>query len=190
MRRRGLPKASIAVAREDGRSGLLEWRCMDCTVYACASGNSPTCGKMGPNDNIVAIRQFCREEPNAIGVPAAVTGRFPVTWRCRQGKPVMQQGDFRVEKQGYPVEQKLVPPQEAALPRPSQEHRATAHAVRPRKPGDRQENAARAGPHLMTPGFWLDPENTAKTSIQTGLLTHQTTIGRGHCQLCAAAAKP
>jgi hypothetical protein len=33
----------------------------------------------------------------------------------------------------------------------------------------------------MTPGLWLDPENTAKTSIQTGLLTHQTTIGRGHC---------
>ena len=88
----------------DGNSGLLEWRCMDHTVYACASGNSPICGKMGTNDNIAAIRQFCREEPSAEIVPAAVTGRFPVVWVCRQGKPVMKQGDFRVDKQGYPVE--------------------------------------------------------------------------------------
>jgi uncharacterized protein len=87
-----------------GASGMLEWRCMDHTVYACASGNSPICGKMSPNDNITAIRQFCREEPNAEIVPAAVTGRFPVVWVCKQGKPVMKQGDFRVDKRGYPVE--------------------------------------------------------------------------------------
>jgi hypothetical protein len=98
------PQAFWRAFEMDGSHGMLEWRCMDRTVYACASGNSPICGKMGPNDNIAAIRQFCREQPNAIGVPAAVTGRFPVTWRCRQGKPIMEQGDFRVDNQGYPVE--------------------------------------------------------------------------------------
>jgi uncharacterized protein len=98
------PQAFWRAFDMNGSSGLLEWRCMDHTVYACASGNSPICGKMSPNDNIAAIRQFCREEPNAIGIPAAVTGRFPINWSCRQGKPVVKQGDFRVDKQGYPVE--------------------------------------------------------------------------------------
>jgi len=90
------PQAFWRAFDMDGRFGTLEWRRMNHTVYACASGNSPICGKMTPNENIAAIRQFCREDPNAEIVPAAVTGRFPVIWVCRQGKPIMKQGDFRV----------------------------------------------------------------------------------------------
>jgi uncharacterized protein len=67
------PQAFWRAFDMSGASGMLEWRCMDHTVYACASGNSPICGKMSPNENIVAITQFCRKEPNAEIVPAAVT---------------------------------------------------------------------------------------------------------------------
>jgi hypothetical protein len=31
-------------------------------------------------------------------------GRFPVDWVCEKGKSVIKQGDFRVDKRGYPVE--------------------------------------------------------------------------------------
>ena len=48
--------------------------------------------------------------------------------------------------------------QEAALPRPGQEHRATAHPLRPGQPGHRQENPARASAGLTTPGVCLDPQ--------------------------------
>src|SRR5947207_13462087 len=41
----------------------------------------------------------------------------------------------------------------------AKKHGATAHPVRAGQPGDRQENAARAGPCLITPGFCLQPEN-------------------------------
>ena len=88
----------------DGSFGMLEWRCMDGSVYACGSGNSPICGKMDPYQNITAIKQFCRENPNDDFVPAAVMGRFPVEWACQGGKPFIKQGDFRVDKRGYPVE--------------------------------------------------------------------------------------
>ena len=42
---------------------------------------------------------------------------------------------------------------EATLPRPGQEHRATANPVRTGQFGDRQENPARAGLCLITPGL-------------------------------------
>jgi hypothetical protein len=65
---------------------ILEWRCMDGAMYACGSGNSPICGKMGLYDNLEEIKQFCRETPNDYP-PAAITGRFPVNWVCKGGTP-------------------------------------------------------------------------------------------------------
>jgi hypothetical protein len=77
---------------------------MDGSVYACGSGNSPICGKMTPYDNIVEIRRYCKENPNDDSISAATTGRFPVEWACRHGKPYITGGDFRVDKRGYPVD--------------------------------------------------------------------------------------
>lgn len=88
----------------DGSIGMLEWRCMDGSVYACGSGNSPICNKMDPYENIREIRQFCSENPDSQVIPAAITGRFPIDWVCRTGRPFIRQGDFRVDKRGYPVE--------------------------------------------------------------------------------------
>jgi len=87
-----------------GSVGFVEWRCMDGGVYACGSGNSPICWKMSPYDNIEGIMEACSKEPNTDVLAAAVTGRFPVKWVCRDGKPLIEVGDFRTDKRGYPVE--------------------------------------------------------------------------------------
>ncbi len=87
----------------DEGHGMLEWRCMDGAVYACGSGNDPVCGKMSPYERINDIKQFCQENPNADIVPIAIMGHFPVNWACEGGQPVIKQGDFRVDKRGYPV---------------------------------------------------------------------------------------
>jgi hypothetical protein len=70
-----------------------------------------------------------------------------------------------------------VPPQEAALPRPGQEHRAALCAVRPGQPGDRQENAARAGPCLMTPAVCRDPATAQENQPNPGNSTLEMSTG-------------
>jgi len=87
---------------EEGH-GMLEWRCMDGAVYACGSGNSPICDKLDPYYRLDDIKQFCRENPQADIVPSVVMGHQPVGWVCENGTPVLKQGDFRVDKRGYPV---------------------------------------------------------------------------------------
>src|SRR3954468_2896764 len=48
--------------------------------------------------------------------------------------------------------------------RASQEHGATAHPVRTGQPGDRQENAARAGPRLISQASSVvNPKTTTRT---------------------------
>jgi hypothetical protein len=82
---------------------ILEWRCMDGAMYACGSGNSPICGKMGLYDNLEEIKQFCRDNPND-SPPAYITGRFPVNWVCKGGTPYIEDGDLRVDRRGFPTE--------------------------------------------------------------------------------------
>src|SRR3954452_18071496 len=50
-------------------------------------------------------------------------------------------------------------PQEAALSRPQEEHRAVAHVVCLGQPGDRQENPACPIQGLITPGLCLNLGN-------------------------------
>jgi hypothetical protein len=70
-----------------------------------------------------------------------------------------------------PHRQEPVPAQAAALSRPGQEHGATAHPVRPGQPGDRQENPARAGPSLITPGLCPAPKTTLENPVQSRFST-------------------
>ncbi|MGP0058815.1 MAG: hypothetical protein ACLPID_05975 [Beijerinckiaceae bacterium] len=87
-----------------GSIGSVEWRCMDGSVYACGTANSPICSKMSPNDNLEAIKAFCQENPNQEVIAAAITGRFPANWVCKGGKARIKDADFRIDKRGYPVD--------------------------------------------------------------------------------------
>lgn len=66
------------------------WRCMSGKVYGCFGGaNLPCNAKADLNRTPTAdATEFCKANPNADVVPAAVTGRETVyEWRCRNGAP-------------------------------------------------------------------------------------------------------
>src|SRR3954447_15901134 len=63
--------------------------------------------------------------------------------------------------------QEPLPPQEAALSRPQEEHRTAPHAVRPGQSGDRQEGAPSPVIGLITPAVCLDPAKAQKNLIRT-----------------------
>src|ERR1044071_6755946 len=106
----------------------------------------------------------CRESPGA----GAGLGRAPV-----------------------PHRQEPVPPQEAALSRPGQEHGATAHPVRPGQPGDRQENPACPISGLNTPTLFLNPgNNTGKPRYSPRFRKHRPLISHPDSANYAVAAKP
>src|ERR1044071_110538 len=106
----------------------------------------------------------CRESPGA----GAGLGRSPV-----------------------PHRQEPVPPQEAALSRPQEEHGATAHLVRPGQPGNRQENAACPISGLNTPRLFLNPgNNTGKPPYSLGFRQYRPLISHTDSANYAVAAKP
>ena len=85
----------------------------------------------------------------------------------------------RRRRASLPHRQEPVPPQEAALSRPQEEHRAAAHLVRLGQPGDRQEDPACAAvPGLITPGLCLNPGNdTGKSRYSPGFRQYRPLPG-------------
>src|SRR3954447_19232647 len=63
--------------------------------------------------------------------------------------------------------QEPLPPQEAALSRPQEEHRTAPHTVRPGQSGDRQAGAPSPVIGLITPAVCLDPAKAQKNLIRT-----------------------
>lgn len=80
------------------------WRCMNGEVYACFVGANLPCEARADTDRTPteAEADFCRENPNADFIPAAVTGRETVyEWRCRDGTPEIVQQVFHPDAQGF-----------------------------------------------------------------------------------------
>jgi len=87
------------------QQGILEWRCMDRSVYACVWFNGPICSKRdGLHDE--DIERHCQRVVNEPSVPGYITGHSDpsISWSCKHGKAVITGGDFRTDKRGYPVE--------------------------------------------------------------------------------------
>ncbi len=80
------------------------WRCMDGQVFACTVGaNLPCMTKADPGrEPAAAVRDFCREQPEAEAVPAVVTGRATIhAWRCAAGQPVIEGAPRAVDAAGF-----------------------------------------------------------------------------------------
>ncbi|MBN1994442.1 MAG: hypothetical protein JW953_17220 [Anaerolineae bacterium] len=80
------------------------WRCMDGQVWACFVGaNLPCTAKANTSRTPTAeMTDFCRENPNADVVPAAVTGRETVyEWRCKDGAPEVVKQLVEPDAQGF-----------------------------------------------------------------------------------------
>jgi hypothetical protein len=80
------------------------WRCMGGKVYACTFGANLPCSEKAdvsrrPGAGMAA---FCRKNPGAPSIPAAVTGRATVyQWRCEGGEPTVVRQVFGVDDRGY-----------------------------------------------------------------------------------------
>ena len=87
--------------------GNAVWRCMDGSVWACHFGANLPCQEKADmsQEPTSEIRDYCQENPNAEGIPAAVTGRATVyEWACTDGKPEVVQQLFTGDPQGYLAE--------------------------------------------------------------------------------------
>src|SRR4051794_34290004 len=80
------------------------WRCMEGKVYACTFGANLPCLEKADTGRrpSAGMAAFCRKNPGAPSIAAAVTGRATVyRWRCEGGEPTVVEQVFRVDDRGY-----------------------------------------------------------------------------------------
>ncbi len=113
------PAMPEAIAQEMVEQGILSadapaefaenavWRCMDGQVWFCHFGANLPCQEKADTSQepTEAMREFCEANPDAEGVPAAVTGRATVyQWKCTDGVPEAGEQVFHSDPQGYLAE--------------------------------------------------------------------------------------
>ena len=80
------------------------WRCMNNSVWVCHFGANLPCLEKADMAQVPTseMEDYCKTNPTADSIPAAVTGRATVyEWRCKDGKPEVVQQLFKVDPQGY-----------------------------------------------------------------------------------------
>lgn len=80
------------------------WRCMDGKVFACTVGANLPCGEKADASRTpsAAVIEFCRTNPDAAVVPAAVTGRATVyQWRCAGPDASIVRQIFEADPRGF-----------------------------------------------------------------------------------------
>jgi putative hemolysin len=80
------------------------WRCMNNSVWVCHFGANLPCLEKADTSQApsLAMEDFCKTNPTAESIPAAVTGRATVyEWSCKNGKPDVVRQLFTVDPQGY-----------------------------------------------------------------------------------------
>ena len=80
------------------------WRCMNSKVYACMVGANLPCQEKADTNKTpgAALNDFCKANPSASVIPAAVTGRATVyEWKCVSGKPEIAKEVFKADARGF-----------------------------------------------------------------------------------------
>jgi putative hemolysin len=80
------------------------WRCMNNSVWVCHFGANLPCQEKADTSQTPtpAMEDFCKANPTAESIPAAVTGRATVyEWGCKNGKPEVVKQVFTADPQGY-----------------------------------------------------------------------------------------
>jgi len=80
------------------------WRCMNNSVWVCHFGANLPCLEKAETAQVPTseMEDFCRANPSADSIPAAVTGRATVyEWGCQDGKPQVIRQLFKSDPQGY-----------------------------------------------------------------------------------------
>jgi hypothetical protein len=79
------------------------WRCMDGAIYVCAVGANMPCGaKADSAKGNVGARNYCRENRDAIFVPAYATGHASIySWSCSAGRAVRGKQASKIDPRGF-----------------------------------------------------------------------------------------
>lgn len=80
------------------------WRCMDSRVWVCHFGANIPCQEKADTSRTptAEMENFCQANHDAIGIPAAVTGRATVyEWKCNSSKAEATRQLTQVDPQGY-----------------------------------------------------------------------------------------
>lgn len=80
------------------------WRCMDRHVWACHFGANLPCMEKADTSQVATpeMDSYCKANPNADVIPAAVTGRATVyEWKCNFRKAEVARQAFQVDVRGY-----------------------------------------------------------------------------------------
>jgi hypothetical protein len=80
------------------------WRCMNGRVWACHFGANLPCLEKADVSRVPTseMEDFCKANPTADAIPAAVTGRATVfEWKCDVGTPEVVRQVFQVDPQEY-----------------------------------------------------------------------------------------
>jgi len=80
------------------------WRCMGGKVYGCFVGANIPCWSKANTDRTptAGMNDFCKAQPNANIIPAAVTGHETIyEWHCKDGTPEIVREVLKVDGRGY-----------------------------------------------------------------------------------------
>ena len=80
------------------------WRCMDNNVWVCHFGANLPCQEKADVSQAPSLEMedFCKTNPTADNIPAAVTGRATIyEWKCSAGKPEVVRQVSQVDPRGY-----------------------------------------------------------------------------------------
>jgi len=80
------------------------WWCMQSHVWVCHFGANLPCLEKANSSKVPTseMEDYCRANPNAENIPAAVTGRTTVyEWKCNSAKPEVARQIFQADPQGY-----------------------------------------------------------------------------------------
>jgi hypothetical protein len=80
------------------------WRCMNNSVWVCHFGANLPCQEKADTAQVPTseMEDYCKANPTADFIPAAVTGRATVyEWACKDGKPEVVKQLFKSDAQGY-----------------------------------------------------------------------------------------
>nr|WP_294501038.1 hypothetical protein [uncultured Rhodopila sp.] len=77
-------------------------RCMDGRLLACFTGANLPCGKINRNRDNPGAAAFCRDNPDAGGVPAYATGHDTIyRYSCVAGRPRIDGTLFSLDRRGF-----------------------------------------------------------------------------------------
>jgi hypothetical protein len=77
-------------------------RCVGSKVLGCAVGANLNCDKADRRRALAGATAWCRDNPNASGIPMAATGHATIyDWSCKGGRAVAGKIVATVDPQGY-----------------------------------------------------------------------------------------